>query len=248
MLDNICQLVYEAGTVVRNIYDSADSININRKLDQSPVTSADIAAHNIIIKGLKILSPEIPVISEEELPMWKIRQYWHKYWLIDPLDGTKEFIKHNGEFTINIALIEYGKPTLGVIYAPILNTIYAANSGKAWKEKDGHKIKICVKKSYPPLITLSRSHSNKNSKELKEFLYKIGEHQIINVGSSLKFCLIAEGKAQIYPRFGSTNIWDTAAGHAVAVAAGAYVHDWSGKELDYFPRKSFLNLGFIVSI
>lgn len=163
-----------------------------------------------------------------------------------PLDGTKEFIKRNGEFTVNIALIENGKPTLGVVYAPVMKVMYSAQNGKAWKEECGVRKQIQVRDARPPLVVISRSHSN--DPELQEYLEQLGEHQTTSIGSSLKFCLVAEGQAQLYPRFGPTSTWDTAAGHAVAVAAGAHVHDWQGKTLDYTPRESFLNPGFRVSI
>ncbi len=118
-------------------------------------------------------------------------------------------------------------------------------NGKAWKEEGGHKVQIQVQNAHPPLVVVSRSHSDS---ELEDYLSQLGEHQTTAIGSSLKFCLVAEGKAQLYPRFGPTNIWDTGAGHAVALAAGAHVHDWQGKTLDYTPRESFLNPGFRVSI
>lgn len=247
MLDKICQLAREAGDAIMQVYDGAQPMDVTRKSDDSPVTAADLAAHKVIIDGLARLSPEIPVLSEEDPPVWAERQHWHKYWLVDPLDGTKEFIKRNGEFTVNIALIDNGKPVLGVVYAPALGVMYFAAEGKAWKEEGGHKTQIQVREARPLLVVVSRSHFDKDE-ELKEYLTQLGEHQTTAIGSSLKFCLVAEGKAQLYPRFGPTNIWDTGAGHAVAIAAGAYVHDWQGKTLDYAPRESFLNPGFRVSL
>jgi len=201
----------------------------------------------VIVKGLQALTPDIPVLSEEDPPAWEVRQHWQRYWLVDPLDGTKEFIKRNGEFTVNIALIEEGKPVLGVVYAPVLKVMYSAAEGKAWKEENNIRNPIQVREARPPRVVISRSHAA-NDTELKEYLEQMGEHQTTAIGSSLKFCLVAEGEAQLYPRFGPTSIWDTAAGHAVAVAAGAHVHDWQGKTLDYTPRESFLNPGFRVSI
>jgi 3'(2'), 5'-bisphosphate nucleotidase len=222
-------------------------MDIERKADDSPVTAADLAAHQVILSGLQALTPEVPVLSEEDPPAWEIRQQWQRYWLVDPLDGTKEFIKRNGEFTVNIALIEKGKPVLGVVYAPAIGVLYSAAEGKAWKEEGGHKTQIHARDARPPLVVVSRSHFDKDT-ELQEYLQQLGEHQTTAIGSSLKFCLVAEGKAQLYPRFGPTNIWDTGAGHAVAIAAGAHVHDWQGKTLDYAPRESFLNPGFRVSL
>lgn len=245
MLEKICQLAREAGAAIMDVYQGVKPLEATKKLDDSPVTAADIAAHTIILKGLQALTPDIPVLSEEDPQTWETRQHWQRYWLVDPLDGTKEFLKRNGEFTVNIALIEQGKAVLGVVYAPVLNVMYSAAEGKAWKEENGTRNQIHVRDARPPLVVISRSHGDD---ELKEYLHQLGEHQTTSIGSSLKFCLVAEGQAQLYPRFGPTNIWDTAAGHAVASAAGAHVHDWQGKSLDYTPRESFLNPGFRVSI
>ncbi len=247
MLDAICQLAREAGEAIMQVYDGNSPIDVNHKTDDSPVTAADLAAHKVIVEGLQALTPDIPVLSEEDPPAWDVRQHWQRYWLVDPLDGTKEFIKRNGEFTVNIALIEEGKPVLGVVYAPVLKVMYSAAEGKAWKEENNIRNPIQVREARPPRVVISRSHAA-NDTELKEYLEQMGEHQTTAIGSSLKFCLVAEGEAQLYPRFGPTSVWDTAAGHAVAVAAGAHVHDWQGKTLDYTPRESFLNPGFRVSI
>lgn len=247
MLEQICQLARAAGDAIMEVYDGQAPLDVSHKSDDSPVTAADLAAHRIILQGLQALTPEVPVLSEEDPPGWEVRQQWQRYWLVDPLDGTKEFLKRNGEFTVNIALIEQGKPVLGVVYAPALGVIYAAAEGKAWKEENGNRMQIQAADARPPLVVISRSHAASDD-ELKEYLNQLGEHQTTAIGSSLKFCLVAEGKAQLYPRFGPTNIWDTGAGHAVAIAAGAHVNDWNGKTLDYAPRESFLNPGFRVSI
>ncbi|AXU96595.1 MAG TPA: 3'(2'),5'-bisphosphate nucleotidase CysQ [Erwinia persicina] len=247
MLEQICQMAREAGDAIMRVYDGQAPLDVVRKADDSPVTAADIAAHKVIVAGLSALTPEIPILSEEDPAGWDVRQHWQQYWLVDPLDGTKEFIKRNGEFTVNIALIQQGKPVLGVVYAPVLEVMYSAADGKAWKEEGGHKEQIKIQDARPPLVVISRSHAS-SDEELKEYLAQMGEHQTTAIGSSLKFCLVAEGKAQLYPRFGPTNIWDTGAGHAVALAAGAHVTDWQGKTLDYTPRESFLNPGFRVSI
>lgn len=187
----------------------------------------------------------MPLLSEEDPPAWEERRSWTRYWLVDPLDGTKEFLHRNGEFTVNIALIEEGQAVMGVVYAPAIDVLYLAERGKAWKEEKGVRQAIGVSNAHPPLVVVSRSHIDD---ELKDYLQQLGEHQTVSVGSSLKFCLVAEGKAQLYPRFGPTNIWDTAAGHAVAVAAGAQIHDWQGRPLLYTPCESFLNPGFRVSL
>ncbi|MCU5773641.1 3'(2'),5'-bisphosphate nucleotidase CysQ [Erwiniaceae bacterium BAC15a-03b] len=247
MLEQICQLAREAGAAIMTVYNDQAPLDVSHKSDDSPVTAADIAAHKVIVQGLSVLTPDLPILSEEDPPAWDVRQKWQSYWLVDPLDGTKEFIKRNGEFTVNIALIEKGKPVMGVVYAPAIGVMYSAAEGKAWKEEGGNRVQIQVRDARPPLVVISRSHA-KSDEELKEYLKQMGEHQTTAIGSSLKFCLVAEGKAQLYPRFGPTNIWDTGAGHAVAIAAGAHVHDWKGQTLDYAPRESFLNPGFRVSI
>ncbi|KOC90702.1 3'(2'),5'-bisphosphate nucleotidase CysQ [Winslowiella iniecta] len=247
MLEQICQLAREAGEAIMQVYDGQAPLDVSHKSDDSPVTAADIAAHKVIMQGLNSLTPDVPVLSEEDPAGWEARQHWQRYWLVDPLDGTKEFIKRNGEFTVNIALIDKGIPVLGVVYAPAIGVMYSAAEGKAWKEEGGHQEQIQVRDARPPLVVISRSHAS-SDEELKEYLNQMGEHQTTAIGSSLKFCLVAEGKAQLYPRFGPTNIWDTGAGHAVAIAAGAHVHDWKGQTLDYTPRESFLNPGFRVSI
>lgn len=247
MLDKICQLAREAGAAIMQVYEGKSPLEAVKKSDDSPVTAADIAAHRIIINGLYALTPDIPVLSEEDPQDWATRQNWQRYWLVDPLDGTKEFLKRNGEFTVNIALIDQGEAVLGVVYAPVLDIMYSAAEGKAWKEENGLRDAIQTTNAYPPLVVVSRSHANSDA-ELQEYLQQLGEHQTIAVGSSLKFCLVADGQAQLYPRFGPTNIWDTAAGHAVAAAAGAQVYDWEGRVLDYTPRESFLNPGFRVRV
>ncbi|CNC50893.1 adenosine-3'(2')%2C5'-bisphosphate nucleotidase [Yersinia frederiksenii] len=245
MLEQICQLAREAGVAIMAVYQGDKPLDMTHKKDDSPVTAADLAAHQIIKAGLAALTPDIPLLSEEDPPTWAVRQHWQRYWLVDPLDGTKEFLNRNGEFTVNIALIDQGVPVLGVVYTPVTEVMYSAEDGKAWKEEGGRRMQIQVRDALPPLVVVSRSHSDA---ELEDYLSQLGEHQTVSVGSSLKFCLVAEGKAQLYPRFGPTNVWDTAAGHAVAIAAGALVHDWQGKPLSYTPRESFLNPGFRVSL
>lgn len=245
MLEDICQLARQAGLDIMKIYNAEQPTRVEHKTDNSPVTDADLAAHRVILAGLKTLSPDIPVLSEESPIPWEQRQHWQRYWLVDPLDGTKEFIQRNGEFTVNIALIDNGVPIAGVVYAPASDLMYLAAEGKAWKEEQGVRTQIQVQEAHPPLVVVSRSHADA---ELQEYLHQLGEHQTVAVGSSLKFCLVAEGQAQLYPRFGPTNIWDTGAGHAVAMAAGAHITDWQGNTLDYTPRESFLNPGFRVTL
>ena len=245
LLVNAYNAAIRAGARIIDIYTGDADFAVDIKSDHTPITIADRDAHELIKKYLS--QTRVPLLSEEGRDLlYEERRNWDLFWMVDPLDGTKEFIKRNGEFTVNIALIENGKPTLGVVYAPVMKVMYSAEKGKAWKEECGVRKQIQVRDARPPLVVISRSHGN--DPELQEYLEQLGEHQTTSIGSSLKFCLVAEGQAQLYPRFGPTSTWDTAAGHAVAVAAGAHVHDWQGKTLDYTPRESFLNPGFRVSI
>ncbi|AYN24536.1 3'(2'),5'-bisphosphate nucleotidase CysQ [Buchnera aphidicola] len=252
MLKKVCELAQIAGSVIMNYYLSKKLVNIFYKSDNTPITNADYQANNILKTGLLSIFPKIPILSEEESHDFKNYKNWHTYWLIDPLDGTKEFLKKNGEFTVNISLIKKGIPILGVIYAPFFNVLYSSFNKEAWKEdkRKGYKKKIFVMQSKEPLLVTSRSHPDK---ELDNFLSKINSnYKIKKLGSSLKFCYIAEGKAQIYPRFGNTCIWDTAAGHAIITAAGGKVKTWNGGELNYSlssfnDNLSLINPGFLAS-
>lgn len=246
MLNEICKIAISAGKEIMKFYKNKKNINFSKKLDLSPLTQADINANNKIIKDLSKLTPNIPILSEEYISPWNIRRNWNKYWLIDPLDGTKEFIKQNKEFTVNIALIENAQPILGVIYAPALKLLYSATQYHSWKEKIGKYKKIIkVNKKKILKILVSRSHQNIL---IQKYLDKIEEkYEILKVGSSLKFCLIAEGKAHVYIRLGKTSIWDTAAGEIIASSAGAYIFDLiKYNKLNYSPRKSFFNPNFCV--
>ncbi|QCI24060.1 3'(2'),5'-bisphosphate nucleotidase [Buchnera aphidicola (Macrosiphoniella sanborni)] len=248
MLDKICQLARCAGHSIMNFYNSQEYLNISYKSDNTPVTNVDREASNIIKKGIVLITPNVPIVSEEENYDLNICKNWNNYWLIDPLDGTKEFLKKNGEFTVNICLIKNNIPILGVIYAPVLDILYSSYKNNAWKEKKiGCKRKIHVSKANIPLLVISRSHPNE---KLKQYLKNIKNYKIKKLGSSLKFCLIAEGKAQIYPRFGNTNIWDTAAGNAILVASGGIVKTWTNHNLNYSlsTRSSFINPGFYASV
>lgn len=251
MIEKISYIAQVAGLEILKFYTSNTKLDIHKKLDQSPVTNADLCANQIIVYLLQRLTPNIPILSEENISMWKTCRDSNYFWLIDPLDGTKEFLLHNGEFTVNIAFIEYGEPVMGVIYVPVYNLLYAADNGKAWKINNyGKRISIIVKKSICPVVVVSRNNfCDDQRKKLCSYLMSLGDCRLISVGSSLKFCLIAEGKAQFYPRFSNTKIWDTAAGHAIVVAAGAVIYDWNGFPLCYKNINScFLNPGFQVSL
>ena len=216
MLERIVALAHRAGEAILKVYET--DFDVARKSDDSPVTQADLAAHHLIAEGLREFDPDTPLISEEgDLPPYEARRNWARFWLVDPLDGTKEFVKRNGEFTVNIALIEGGRPVLGVVHAPVKAlTYYASSQGGAWKrEGDGPPQRLASRRADPgrPLVVVSsRSHG---SEKLAAFLaqYEVKEH--LHAGSSLKFCLVAEGRADVYPRFGPTMEWDVAAGDCV---------------------------------
>jgi len=219
------ELARKAGQAVMEIYN--EDFAIYDKSDSSPLTEADLAAHKVLVEGLNHLTPEIPVLSEESNEQVKNERInWQQYWLIDPLDGTKEFIKKNGEFTINVALIEDGEPVFGVVYAPAIDILYWGAKGQGALKQEGDQAPTAISVSKVPTVNTgwkvvgSRSHQ---SEEFKTFMKKLPEAEIVAMGSSLKLCLIAEGKADLYPRLGLTSEWDTAAAHAVVLAAGGQV-------------------------
>lgn len=217
------------------IYRS-DNVGQTSKADDSPLTLADLASHRVIVEGLAKLTADIPILSEESVELgYDERSNWQRFWLIDPLDGTKEFIKRNGEFTVNIALIEDGKPVMGVVYAPVLDVCYFAEQGAGAFVQRGtsvaQSIHVTPSRTGEAIkVVASRSHSDARTTALLE---KLGAHACISMGSSLKLCLVAEGEAHFYPRLGPTMEWDTAAAHAVVTEAGGTVCDASGMTLRY---------------
>lgn len=245
---NIINIAREAAKEILRVYNS-DDFDVEIKGDNSPLTKADKASHNIIEKELIRLYPEIPILSEEGKEIiFDERKNWTKFWLVDPLDGTKEFIKRNGEFTVNIALIENGKPILGVIYVPVTNEIYYGDlengSFKINQEGFTNQIKVSAKNSNDELnVVQSRSHSGD---EEKEFYSNFKIKESLSKGSSLKICLVAEGKAEIYFRGGPTWEWDTAAGHAILIGAGGHFVNKDKSELVY-NKEIIKNFGFIAS-
>ncbi len=244
LINETINLSIQAGNAIMDIYDS-DNISSTKKEDLSPLTEADLLSNEIILKGLKKIFPSIPILSEESSNIgFKERSKWKRYWLVDPLDGTKEFLKRNGEFTVNIALIEYKKPIFGVVYAPFLKTLYwGSKDHGSYEIIDKNKArKISVSKKNKFRIASSRSHQK--SSTLESF-FKKDEYTIIKKGSSLKFCLVANGNIDIYPRIGPTSEWDLAAGHAVVKYAGGVVLDFKGKEITY-NKKNLINPDFIV--
>ncbi len=246
LLKDIEALAIKAGEAILEIYESGD-FDVNHKADDSPLTKADLASHNVIVAGLAALTPEIPILSEESASIpFEERQTWDKYWLVDPLDGTKEFIKKNGEFTVNIALIEQGKSILSVVYVPVSAVNYSAAVGVGvFKKADGKRSSIMVKKNsrFKPTVVGSRSHM---SDEVKDYLSRLGQHELVSMGSSLKFCLVAEGQADLYPRLGLTSEWDTAAAQCIVEQAGGQVVTMDGKPLIYNTKDSLLNPHFMV--
>ena len=247
LMISIVEIAKKAGLAITEIYNS--DFDYQLKQDASPITEADNLSHKIITEKLKILTPETPILSEENCDIsYKIRSEWKRYWLVDPMDGTKEFIKRNGEFTVNIALIEQNIPKLGVIHIPVTNETYWGSevSGSFYQDKHNEVKRICVSEKHknPIRIVASRSHP---SKILNELLKTINDYEIIEVGSSIKFCHIASGKADCYPRFGPTSEWDTAAGEAIVRSAGGHVVTSSGNSMNYNQKETYLNPNFIVS-
>jgi len=247
LLNAVIDIAREAGAAIMNVY--AGDFTVDHKEDNSPLTQADQAAHRIITTALQKLTPGIPVLSEESSPEFhdfKTRQQWSQFWLVDPLDGTREFINRNGEFTVNIALIRDHAPVLGVIGVPATNVIYSGVRGMGAQRSAGAQATttICSRTSgIIPTVVGSRSHRGDS---LNEFLTRLGAHELCSVGSALKFCRVAEGSADCYPRLSPTSEWDTAAGQAIVEAAGGAVFDISGKVLSYNQRDSLLNPQFIV--
>ncbi|MBT3347843.1 MAG: 3'(2'),5'-bisphosphate nucleotidase CysQ [Thiotrichales bacterium] len=246
IVKHIIKLSEEAGAGILKVYESGFSVT--DKKDDTPLTEADLAAHNIITKGLAKLTPDIPVLSEESDEIsFAERSSWNRYWLIDPLDGTREFIKQNGEFTVNIALIDRGESILGVIQVPVNSILYYAwRNGGAWKkmpDSPAEKIEARYPSEEQLVVAGSRSHSNE---VITNFLDKVGSHRIFPMGSSLKSCLIAEGQADLYPRLGPTSEWDTAAAQCIVEESGGQLTDTAMRPLRYNTKESLLNPHFFV--
>ncbi len=235
----------EAGKAILEVYET--DFEVVHKKDESPLTLADTRSHRIIADSLRARYPDIPVLSEEgkEAP-FEIRRNWDRFWLVDPLDGTKEFVKRNGEFTVNIALVENSIPVAGIIHIPVADKMYLADvregcweiSGNGRRRLEAAQIAAGV----PVRIVRSRSHP---APQLNELLSLIPSHQVIKRGSALKFCAVAAGEADFYPRFGPTWEWDTAAGQAIVTATGGVMMDFSGKPFVY-NKETLLNGPFIV--
>ncbi len=249
-VNNLIEISITAGKAIMEIYKS--DFNINLKSDKSPLTQADILSNDIIISSLNKITPNTPIISEESSNIpFEERCKWKEYWLIDPLDGTKEFIKKNGDFTTNIALIRNNKPIFGIIHAPDRDETYwgSVENGcyflKGDSFEDSKEINVSANDSSMLRIVSSASHP---STYLSNVLDKINNYELITAGSSLKFCMIAKGDADCYPRLGLTSEWDTAAGDVIARSAGAYTFALDGMQLKYNQNKEgYLNPHFIVT-
>jgi 3'(2'), 5'-bisphosphate nucleotidase len=250
MLRALARIAYDAGAIVLAHY--TDEITATRKADSSPVTEADVEAERFILKRLSQLAPDVPVVAEEEVAAGHTPKVGKHFFLVDPLDGTKEFVSKNGEFTINIAEIVEGKPVRGVVYAPAKERIFfgenlsgafamSAAPGGAPDFAEAHVIEARAPGKDGLIVAVSRSHNDKKS---QEYLSAYPVKSFIVAGSSLKFCLIAAGEADLYPRHGRTMEWDTAAGHAVLAAAGGTMTTIDGKPFNY-GKPGFANPHFV---
>lgn len=245
LLERLSPLMREAGSVIMEIY--ATDFEVNAKGDASPVTQADAKAEALILEGLQKLAPEIPVVAEEAVAAGHVPEVADRFWLVDPLDGTKEFISRNGEFTVNIALVEQGVPVLGLVYAPALDRLYVGAEGVGARlEERGHGRDIACRNVPDEGLTVVASRSHGDAAALDAFLAGRKVAKNVSAGSSLKLCLVACGEADLYPRLGRTMEWDIAAGHAVLRAAGGRVTDLSGAELRY-GKPGFDNPHFVAS-
>lgn len=247
LLDGVLAACRAAAAAILEVYEQ--EFEVETKTDDSPLTEADMASHRILSQHLHALAPDIPILSEESAdPEWSRRRDWSRLWVVDPLDGTREFVKRNGEFTINVALVEQHRPVLGVIAVPVGNVVYAGLPGRGAWRYDGETrsaIATRIPAAAPPVVLGSRSHG---SERTAAYFERLGRHERISRGSALKFCAVAEGAADFYPRLGPTSEWDTAAGDAIVEAAGGrVVNAQSGEVLTYNARETLLNPEFLVS-
>jgi 3'(2'), 5'-bisphosphate nucleotidase len=245
LLLEVTALAREAGRAILDVY--ASTFTVTNKEDMSPLTEADLRSEKLILAGLKRIAPEIPVLSEEAVKLpWATRRNWSSLWVVDPLDGTREFVQRNGEFTVNIALVQDHRAVLGVVHAPVLERTYYACEGvgafRSDAEAAGRSIRVAKRGAGPARIVGSRSHRGAS---LDGFLARIGPHEFVEVGSSLKLCIVAEAGADVYPRLGPTSEWDTAAGQCVLEQAGGQVLKLDGEPLDYNNKEDLLNPHFV---
>ena len=247
-IDLVVDIAKVAGKKILEHYESG--VTVTSKADDTPLTEADLAANKIIIEQLQSLSPELPILTEESCGIpFAERNEWNTYWLVDPLDGTYEFIKHSGEFSVNIALIQNGVSVLGVVHAPVRDlTYWACRDSGAWKQSgDGEPESISVRTAPKKGVTVARSSGPlKKGGLLKRFLDKLGEYKVVSMGSALKSCLVAEGRADVYARLGPTGEWDTGAAQCIVEEAGGHITDTNMRELRYNTKDSLLNPHFFV--
>ena len=246
-LPAVIDIAIAAGREILRVYEADAQFQVTLKQDRSPLTEADLAAQRTIASGLAALTPAIHMLGEESAAAaFEQRGGWQTLWLVDPLDGTREFLKRNGEFTVNIALVDRGEAVLGVVYAPVTGVAYAAaRGGGAFRREAGgsqHPIRVCGAAPATVRVLASRSHGDA---KLDRALERLGPQERISVGSALKFGLLAEGQADLYVRRGRTSEWDTAAGHAVVSEAGGTVVDFAGRPLRYNMRDTLINPSFL---
>ena len=246
LLPDLIAVSQRAGDAILEVY--GQNFSVTHKADDSPLTQADLASHVIIRDTLAKLTPDVPLLSEESADIdFQTRSGWRQYWLVDPLDGTREFVNRNGEFTVNIALIRNHQPVCGIVHVPVSGVTYTgiANDGARRYAVGQEPVAIKVRQPCPsPIVVVgSRSHANPR---LEQHLASLGDYELVSMGSSLKFCLLAEGKADFYPRLGPTSEWDTAAAHAVVTAAGGRIIKLNGEPLEYNRKESLLNPEFLV--
>jgi len=252
-LDELLRISIAAGKEILAVYEQAGDIDVTIKDDSSPLTEADRRAHQLIEAELKRLTPDIPILSEESEEISTAeRRSWPKFWIVDPLDGTKEFIKRNGEFTVNIALVSDGEPVLGLVHVPVTATSYIGKVGEgAWKQEGDSQpqaisIASFAARNSGPRVVASRSHRGELVDRLiSDMEAELGKAEVVSMGSSLKICLLAEGKADIYPRLAPTSEWDTAAAPGGLAAAGGEIFDTELVPLRYNQKESILNPHFI---
>jgi 3'(2'), 5'-bisphosphate nucleotidase len=255
LVSELITLTEAAGAAILEIYET--EFDVETKSDESPLTQADLASHQTIEAGLAALTPEIPLFSEEsELPAFEERRAWSRYWLVDPLDGTKEFVNRNGEFTVNIALIDNQQPVLGIVGVPVRDQVYVGVQGQgayrlSRSEAEPDRIELSgrpMDEETPLVVVASRSHGGERLEQYLESLVDAyGSVDRTPVGSSLKLCILAEGAADLYPRLGPTSEWDIAAAHAVLAAAGGDVWAADGSDLTYNAKESVLNPEFFAA-
>jgi len=247
---NVIDIAKEAGDRILDIYNEGkDAANIKYKDDNSPLTSADLASNNVIVSALKKITPNIKILSEEgRKESYNERSSWNRLWIIDPLDGTKEFIKRNGEFTVNIGLIENSKPVLGVVYAPVIDTLWFGDGNGSFKKVGSlpeNRIHVSAGITKRPVrVVVSRSHLND---KVTDFISQFNDYKLLRVGSSIKMCLVADGSADIYPRLGPTMEWDSAASHAIINNAGGSMINIDNRQDLIYNKRDLHNPWFIVN-